>query len=66
MGSSTVSMPSQAPGLLKQDVPFGGNRIRLVNVPEMGNRSSRGAIIGVTLGAGLWSLIAVLSGVIKL
>lgn len=38
----------------------------LIEEPVCRNRAARGAITGVLLGAGLWSIILVLAGVIKL
>jgi hypothetical protein len=38
----------------------------LVEAPECRNRSGRGALTGVLLGAGLWTVILAATGVIKL
>jgi hypothetical protein len=59
-------MPSGVTDFLERDVPFNDDRVELVDVPENRNRSSRGAITGVLLGTGLWGVILVLAGVVKL
>jgi hypothetical protein len=41
-------------------------RERFVEAPPCRNRSSRGVITGVLLGAGLWTVILASTGVIKL
>ena len=41
-------------------------RAEFVEAPERRNRSARGAITGILLGAGLWSAILFGFGVIKL
>jgi hypothetical protein len=52
----------------KEYVPhsLGDDRAGFAEPPEYRNRSARGAITGVLLGAGLWGAILVLAGVIKL
>lgn len=42
------------------------DRAEFVEFPEKRNRSSRGAITGVIIGAGLWAGILTLAGVIKI
>ena len=42
------------------------DRAEFVESPGCRSRGARGAITGVVLGAGLWSAILVLAGVIKL
>jgi hypothetical protein len=44
----------------------GDDRAELVEAPRSRNRAARGLIAGVLLGAGLWAVILVLLGVIKI
>jgi hypothetical protein len=46
--------------------PFGDDHAEFVEVPECRNRSGRGALTGVLLGAGMWAVILAATGVIKL
>lgn len=66
-GSTTVPVlrtrtctKEHASGLLRDD------RTDLVEAPGSRKRAARGAITGALFGAGLWSILLVLAGVIKL
>ena len=67
MGSPTVSMLSRSTDVLERE---GTSReyhaYDLITVRDTRNRSARGAITGMILGAGLWGAILVMAGVIKL
>lgn len=41
-------------------------RAEFVEAPDSRKRGARGALTGILLGAGLWGVILVLAGVIKL
>ena len=66
MQSPTVSMAPRTTGFLERDDPFRDDRAEFVAAPENRNRASRGAITGVLLGTGLWGVILVLAGAIKI
>jgi len=42
------------------------HRTEFLEAPENRNRASRGALTGILLGAGLWGVILVLAGIVKL
>jgi len=71
MRQFTTEMPAAMPtivsdnrtGLIETSVE--DERERFVEAPGCRNRSGRGALTGVVLGAGLWTLILAAAGVIK-
>ena len=67
MSSPTVSMLSRGTDVLERECSSVEDHTRdLVVIPERHNRSARGAVTGMVLGAGLWGAILVLVGVIKI
>ena len=67
MASPTVSMPSSSTYTEQSDAQlFSDDRIEFVEAPECRNRSGKGALTGVLLGAGMWAVILTATGVIKL
>ena len=67
MASPTVSMPSSTSRPAQHDVlPFVDDRAQFVEAPACRNRSGRGALTGVLVGAGLWAVILTATGLIKL
>jgi len=67
MASPTVSMPIRSTCTEQYEAPVrSADREEFVEAPECRNRSGRGALVGVLLGAGLWVGILALTGVIKL
>ena len=65
MGSRTVSVPGKALPNSIPCVPDDGID-EFVDTPEDPRSAMRGAITGIVLGAGLWGIILVLAGVIKI
>jgi hypothetical protein len=63
MGTTTASVPRSSTTIEEYVVD---DRAEFVEAPGTRNRSARGAITGVLLGAGLWGAILVLTGVIKI
>jgi hypothetical protein len=68
MVSPIVSMPSMGTNVLERERGSLKNHDAddVIVVPGTHNRSARGAMTGMVLGASLWGAILVLVGVIKL
>ena len=67
MGSPTVSILSRGTDVLEREGTSPEYHADdLIVVRDTRNRSARGAITGMILGAGLWGAILVMAGVIKL
>ena len=67
MASPIVSNPSRSACSEQHDVSLSpDDRAEFVEAPEHRNRSGRGLLTGVLLGAGLWAAILVATGVVKI
>jgi hypothetical protein len=65
MASPIVSTPSRSAE--QYDAPqVRDDRAEFVEAPEQRNRAGRGILAGVLLGAGFWTVILGLTGVIRL
>jgi hypothetical protein len=67
MSSSIVSMPGSSTRAERPELPsHNWDREELVETPECRNRSGRGVLAGLLLGAGMWAAILACTGIIKL
>ena len=67
MTSPIVTLPGENTWTDQQGVLLpGDDREEFVETPDRRNRSGRGALTGVILGAGIWAAILTATGVIKL
>jgi len=67
MGTHTTFLPSRVSGAEECETPsLSEDRQEFVEAPAGRNRASRGLMLGVALGAGVWVVILAAAGVIKL
>ena len=68
MGTRTTFFPpTVSPTEGCEETPsFSEDRQEFVEAPAVRNRASRGLMLGVALGAGVWVVILAAAGVIKL
>jgi hypothetical protein len=67
MSSSILSMPGSSTRTQQPELSsHNWDREEFVETPERRNRSGRGVLAGLLLGAGMWAAILAFTGVIKL
>jgi fatty acid desaturase len=66
MASSTLSAPTEQTVERYNQLQYQRDLEEFVEAPPCRNRSGRGALTGVLLGAGMWVAILAATGVIKL
>ena len=67
MASNLLPVSSGSTHIRESELPLPiEDREQFVEVPGRRNRSGRGVLMGVLLGAGMWAAILHLTGIVKL